>query len=44
MFNPICSYCGAKLHRYGIKEWEMNKKIIVFKQRINVLTNHTIKQ
>ena len=33
MFNPVCPYCGAKLHRHEIKEWEMNKKTTVFKQR-----------
>ena len=33
MFNPICPYCGAKLHRHEIKDWEMNKKTPVFKQR-----------
>ena len=33
MFNPICSYCGSKLHRHEIKEWEMNKKTTVYKQR-----------
>ena len=26
MFNPVCPYCGSKLHRHEIKEWEMNKK------------------
>ena len=33
MFNPICPYCGAKLHRHEIKDWEMNKKTAIFKQR-----------
>ncbi len=26
MFNPLCPYCGSKLHKHEIKEWEMNKK------------------
>ena len=33
MFNPVCPYCGSKLHRHEIKEWEMNKKTNVYKQR-----------
>ena len=33
MFNPVCPYCGSNLHRHEIKEWEMNKKTTVFKQR-----------
>ena len=33
MFNPVCPHCGAKLHRHEIKEWEMNKKTTVYKQR-----------
>ena len=33
MFNPICPYCGSKLHRHEIKDWEMNKKTKVYKQR-----------
>ena len=39
MFNPICPYCGAKLHRHEIKEWEINKKTSVYKQRhINLIS------
>ena len=26
MFNPVCPYCGSKLHRHEIKNWEINKK------------------
>ena len=31
MFNPICPYCGSKLHRHEIKNWEINKKTNVYK-------------
>ena len=40
MFNPICPYCGSKLHKHEIKEWEMNKKTTVYKQRYKC-TNQT---
>ncbi len=33
MSNPICPHCGSKLHRHEIKEWKINKKLTVFKQR-----------
>ena len=33
MFNPVCPYCGAKLHRHEINEWKMNKETIIYKQR-----------
>lgn len=33
MFNPVCPHCGAKLHRHEIKEWKMNKKTVLYKQR-----------
>ena len=26
-------FCGGKLHKHEIKEWKMNKKFIIFKQR-----------
>ena len=39
MFNPRCPYCGSKLHKHEIKEWEMNKKTTVYKQRYKC-TNH----
>ena len=26
MFDHVCPYCGSKLHRHEIKEWEINKK------------------
>ena len=44
MFNPICPYCGAKLHRHEIKDWEMNKKHPYSNKDINALTNHALKQ
>ena len=40
MFNPVCPYCGAKLHKHEIKKWEMNKKTLVYKQRYQC-TNHS---
>lgn len=33
MFDPVCPHCGAKLHRHEIKEWKMNKEILLYKQR-----------
>lgn len=33
MFDPVCPDCGAKLHRHEIKEWKMNKEILLYKQR-----------
>ena len=43
MFNPICPYCGSKLHRHEIKEWEMNKKTNVYKQRYKCTNNSCLK-
>ena len=40
MFNPVCTYCGPKLHRHEIKEEEMNKKTTVYKYRYKC-TNKT---
>jgi len=40
MFNPVCPYCGSKLHKHEIKKWEMNKKTTIYKQRYKC-TNHT---
>ena len=40
MFDPVCPYCGSKLHRHEIKDWEMNKKTSVYKQRYKC-TNKT---
>ena len=40
MFNPVCPYCGARLHKHEIKKWEMNKKTLVYKQRYQC-TNHS---
>ena len=33
MFNLVCPYCGAKLHKHEIKKWDINKQTTVYKQR-----------
>ena len=40
MFNPVCPYCGAKLHKHEIKKWDINKQTTVYKQRYKC-TNST---
>ena len=40
MFNPVCPYCGARLHKHEIKKWKTNKKTFVYKQRYKC-TNHS---
>ena len=32
MKDTTCS-CGGKLHKHETKEWKMNKKYVIFKQR-----------